>query len=425
MAETIGSRLRAARESKGMSIEDVAFETRIRSSYLKCLEANDYSQFASTTYAKSFLTLYSRFLEVEVDEAMHYFNGRDEIHLAGPSSYLAAVQPIESVTAPMVTRTHETDEDGTTVVVERERPGIAPVFLGVIVVLLISAIPLLWFLGREADSIDDVTTKAKELVENANQAVSAVGNADATNTSPPEDHSVNPDRPRLALESREVAASWLIEDSRPEPPAPVNGSDDGSVVASAPTSATETPESTLDQATPSSPSPSEQSVTTTTASPSDRPRFGSPPKPTALPSSFPADLPPKPLPADAPPGVLAVRAGTLKPLPGNRAIEETTEPSPASTTPARPLIAQETVSPLEITPETSSDRKPEPGTKKEPEENPGPGPEPAPQSTPATRGPIRAVPLVAQPVVLPEVDARSEEEEEEETPDSDADAVGN
>ena len=108
MAETIGSRLKAARESKGMSIDDVAFETRIRGTYLKCLEADDYSQFASTTYAKSFLTLYSRFLEVEVDEAMHFFKGRDEIHLSGKASYLAAVQPIESVTAPKVTRTTET-----------------------------------------------------------------------------------------------------------------------------------------------------------------------------------------------------------------------------------------------------------------------------------------------------------------------------
>ncbi|MCP5551604.1 MAG: helix-turn-helix domain-containing protein [Akkermansiaceae bacterium] len=54
MAETIGVRLRNARRAKGQSIEDVSHATRIHANYIRGLEHDDYSGFASTTYAKSF-----------------------------------------------------------------------------------------------------------------------------------------------------------------------------------------------------------------------------------------------------------------------------------------------------------------------------------------------------------------------------------
>ena len=64
MAKTIGERLREAREQKSLSIEDVAHATRIHANTLRGLEDDDYSGFASTTYAKSFLNLYARHLEI-------------------------------------------------------------------------------------------------------------------------------------------------------------------------------------------------------------------------------------------------------------------------------------------------------------------------------------------------------------------------
>ena len=75
MAETIGKKLRTTRESKGLSLNDVAFETRMHPSFVEALEMDDYSAFANTTYARSFLTLYCRFLNVDAGDAIEQFSG--------------------------------------------------------------------------------------------------------------------------------------------------------------------------------------------------------------------------------------------------------------------------------------------------------------------------------------------------------------
>lgn len=62
----IGSLLREARNASGWSLEDVAHRTRIPVKALHYLEANDYSQFPSRTYAKSFLSQYARYLGVDI-----------------------------------------------------------------------------------------------------------------------------------------------------------------------------------------------------------------------------------------------------------------------------------------------------------------------------------------------------------------------
>lgn len=63
--DQIGERLVRAREKAGLSVEDVAFKTRIPHTVIEALEAADFSVFSSPTYAKSFLSQYSDFLNVE------------------------------------------------------------------------------------------------------------------------------------------------------------------------------------------------------------------------------------------------------------------------------------------------------------------------------------------------------------------------
>lgn len=63
--EQIGTKLRSAREAAGLSLDDVVFRTQLPKSILSALEAEDFSVFASPVYAKSFLSQYSGFLNVD------------------------------------------------------------------------------------------------------------------------------------------------------------------------------------------------------------------------------------------------------------------------------------------------------------------------------------------------------------------------
>lgn len=67
ISDEIGLQLQQARESEGLSVEDVVFQTRIPRTVVVALEAGDFSVFSSPTYAKSFLSQYSQFLKVEAD----------------------------------------------------------------------------------------------------------------------------------------------------------------------------------------------------------------------------------------------------------------------------------------------------------------------------------------------------------------------
>jgi cytoskeletal protein RodZ len=64
-SDQIGERLRQAREKADLTVDDVVFKTRIPKSVVEALEAADFSVFSSPTYAKSFLSQYSGFLNVE------------------------------------------------------------------------------------------------------------------------------------------------------------------------------------------------------------------------------------------------------------------------------------------------------------------------------------------------------------------------
>ncbi len=64
-SDQIGGRLQEAREAAGLSVDDIMFQTRIPRSVIIALEAGDFTVFSSPTYAKSFLSQYSSFLNVE------------------------------------------------------------------------------------------------------------------------------------------------------------------------------------------------------------------------------------------------------------------------------------------------------------------------------------------------------------------------
>jgi len=86
----IGEQLRKARESKGLDLRDVAHSTRIPLSTLSALEDSDYSIFPSPTYARSFLSQYSEFLEVDADEWIDAFETGDVLANIKEHGYLTS-----------------------------------------------------------------------------------------------------------------------------------------------------------------------------------------------------------------------------------------------------------------------------------------------------------------------------------------------
>lgn len=66
--ESIGDKLRANREEKGFSIEQIARDTNIAKRYLEALEAEDFTAFPGEPYLIGFLRNYADYLGLEPDE---------------------------------------------------------------------------------------------------------------------------------------------------------------------------------------------------------------------------------------------------------------------------------------------------------------------------------------------------------------------
>ena len=65
-----GARMREAREAKGLSVEQVAAETRIPQRHLETIEAGDFTALPSRTYAIGFSRTYARTLGLDVQEIL-------------------------------------------------------------------------------------------------------------------------------------------------------------------------------------------------------------------------------------------------------------------------------------------------------------------------------------------------------------------
>ncbi len=65
MSDSIGARLRQARELRRLTLLQVSESTRVRAHYLQALETDDYSAIPSAAQARGFLRIYTEFLELD------------------------------------------------------------------------------------------------------------------------------------------------------------------------------------------------------------------------------------------------------------------------------------------------------------------------------------------------------------------------
>ncbi len=85
MTETIGMRLRQAREKRHLSLQQVSDTTKLRTHYLQALESDDLSAIPSSAQARGFLRIYAEFLGLNVTEIIP--------QTPAPSAVAAADEP--------------------------------------------------------------------------------------------------------------------------------------------------------------------------------------------------------------------------------------------------------------------------------------------------------------------------------------------
>ncbi len=70
MSLTLGEKLRQARESRGITISEVAEQTRISALYLESIENNDYRGLPGGIFNKGFVKSYAKYVGVDEQEAL-------------------------------------------------------------------------------------------------------------------------------------------------------------------------------------------------------------------------------------------------------------------------------------------------------------------------------------------------------------------
>ncbi|MDF7799018.1 helix-turn-helix transcriptional regulator [Pontiellaceae bacterium B1224] len=62
---TIGQRLEAARQAKGVSVSEAGRATKILSKFIEAMESDDFGALSAPVYAKSFIRMYAQYLGVD------------------------------------------------------------------------------------------------------------------------------------------------------------------------------------------------------------------------------------------------------------------------------------------------------------------------------------------------------------------------
>ncbi len=70
MSQTLGEKLRQAREERGFTLGEVADQTRISGLYLECIENDDYRTLPGGIFNKGFVKSYAKFVGINEQEAL-------------------------------------------------------------------------------------------------------------------------------------------------------------------------------------------------------------------------------------------------------------------------------------------------------------------------------------------------------------------
>jgi cytoskeletal protein RodZ len=128
--EGLGKKFQEARRARNLTLDEAARMTKIRPARLAEIEADDFSQFPSLAYAKGFLLIYGKFLDVDVAPYLDAFEDSERVTVDG-YSYLQENRPEKPVSAPVVPRRPR----GPAAVGRGDRVSPMPLIVGIVVLV--------------------------------------------------------------------------------------------------------------------------------------------------------------------------------------------------------------------------------------------------------------------------------------------------
>src|SRR6478609_9047163 len=99
--EGLGKKFQEARLARKLTLDEAARMTKIRPQRLAEIEADDFSQFPSLAYAKGFILIYGKFLDVDVTPYLDAFATSQEVSVDG---YAYLQDPPSGPVSPIVRR---------------------------------------------------------------------------------------------------------------------------------------------------------------------------------------------------------------------------------------------------------------------------------------------------------------------------------
>ena len=74
MSQSIGEKLRLAREARGIALREISEQTRISIRYLEAIEGDDYKRLPGGIFNRSFIRAYAKFVGVEEHAALEDYS---------------------------------------------------------------------------------------------------------------------------------------------------------------------------------------------------------------------------------------------------------------------------------------------------------------------------------------------------------------
>jgi cytoskeletal protein RodZ len=140
--EGLGKKFQEARQARNLTLDEAARMTKIRPARLAEIEADDFSQFPSLAYAKGFLLIYGKFLDVDVTPYLEAFEDSERVTVDG-YSYLQDNPPSKPISAPIARRPSRGSS--------RDRVSPMPLIFGILLLVVgFSAMKLILNLRRLA-----------------------------------------------------------------------------------------------------------------------------------------------------------------------------------------------------------------------------------------------------------------------------------
>jgi cytoskeletal protein RodZ len=129
--EGLGKKFQEARVARNLTLDEAARMTKIRPQRLAEIEADDFSQFPSLAYAKGFLLIYGKFLDVDVAPYLDAFEDSESVTVDG-YSYLQENERAKPVSAPVARRRPVASSGGG----GSNRVSPMPLIVGIVVLVL-------------------------------------------------------------------------------------------------------------------------------------------------------------------------------------------------------------------------------------------------------------------------------------------------